>query len=202
MPTSMRSKTHPMLLIVAIALTIFSVLGSAAITGLIPSAYSEKAAMEQPSVSNASNFSAAASTSNKPIRNIQRNDVNGNRIEPPGSDSGKAAACSGCGVIISIRTVEREGDGSGLGIIAGGVAGGLLGNQLGRGNGNTLMTVLGAGGGAYAGHTIEKQMKTKTAYVIRVHMADGTYRTVTQSTRPGHAVGDHVKINSGLLVSA
>jgi hypothetical protein len=31
-------KTHPMVLIAAIALTIFSVVGSAAITGLIPSA--------------------------------------------------------------------------------------------------------------------------------------------------------------------
>ena len=87
-------------------------------------------------------------------------------------------------------------------MIAGGIAGGVLGNQVGKGNGNTLMTVLGAGGGAYAGHTIEKKVKTKTVYVIKVHMADDSYRTVTQYTRPDHAVGDHVKVSSSQLISA
>lgn len=199
MPMNILRKTHPMVLIAAIALTIFSVLGSAAITGLIPSAHSEKTDMAQLSVANGSESSTAASA-NEQIKNAHRNDSFKSRVEP--SASGKAAACSNCGVIISIRAVEHEGEGSGLGMIAGGVAGGLLGNQVGSGNGNTLMTVLGAGGGAYAGHTIEKKVKTKTAYVIKVHMTDGSYRTVTQYTRPGHVVGDHVKVNSSQLISA
>jgi outer membrane lipoprotein SlyB len=188
-----------MVLIAAIALTIFSVLGSAAITGLIPNAHSEKTGMEQPSAANGIEPSTAASV-NEQIRNVHRNNSFKSRVEQ--SASGKAATCSSCGVIVSISAVEQQGEGSGLGMIAGGIAGGLLGNQVGRGNGNTLMTVLGAGGGAYAGHTFEKKVKTKTVYVIKVHMADGSYRTVTQYTRPGYAIGDHVKVNSSQLISA
>ena len=201
MPTNTLRKTHPMVLIAAIALTIFSVLGSAAITGLIPSAHSEKTEMAQPSATNGGESSTAASA-NRQIKNVHRNDSFKNPVEPSAANSGKAAACSNCGVIVSIRTVEHEGEGSGLGMIAGGIAGGVLGNQVGKGDGNTLMTVLGAGGGAYAGHTIEKKVKTKTVYVIKVHMADDSYRTVTQYTRPDHAVGDHVKVSSSQLISA
>jgi outer membrane lipoprotein SlyB len=201
MPTNMLRKTHPMVLIAAIALTIFSVLGSAAITGLIPSAHSEKTEMAQPSVTNGGESPTAPST-NRQIKNAHHNDSFKSQFGPSASNSNKAVACSNCGVIVSIRAVEQQGEGSGLGMIAGGIAGGLLGNQVGRGNGNTLMTVLGAGGGAYAGHTIEKKVKTKTAYVIKVHMADNSYRTVTQYNRPGYAVGDHVKVNSGQLISA
>jgi len=199
MPTNTLRKTHPMVLIAAIALTIFSVLGSAVITGLIPSAHSEKTEMALPSATNGGKSSTAASA-NEQIKNVHRNDSFMSPVEP--SASGKVPLCANCGVIVSIHSVEHEGEGSGLGMIAGGVAGGLLGNQIGRGNGNTLMTVLGAGGGAYAGHTIEKNVKTKTVYIIKVHMADGSYRTVTQYTRPSHAVGDHVKVNSGQLISA
>lgn len=36
MPSAMTQKTHPMVLVAAVALTIFSLLGSAAITGLLP----------------------------------------------------------------------------------------------------------------------------------------------------------------------
>lgn len=201
MPANTLRKTHPMVLIAAIALTIFSVLGSAAITGLIPNAHSEKTGMEQPSAANGIEPSTAASV-NEQIRNVHRNNSFKSQFGPSASNSNKAAACSSCGVIVSISAVEQQGEGSGLGMIAGGIAGGLLGNQVGRGNGNTLMTVLGAGGGAYAGHTIEKKVKTKTVYVIKVHMADGSYRTVTQYNRHGYAVGDHVKVNSGQLISA
>ncbi len=49
MQTNNLRKTHPMVLIAAVAITIFSLLGSAVITGLIPTAHSERqsAATEQ-----------------------------------------------------------------------------------------------------------------------------------------------------------
>ena len=113
-----------------------------------------------------------------------------------------APSCSNCGTVVSIRTTEREGEASGLGAVAGSVTGGLIGNQIGKGNGNTLMTILGVGGGAYAGHTIEKKVKAKTAYVIRVRMQDGKYRSITQDSPPQVAVGDRVKLDQGRLISA
>ena len=81
MPTNTLRKTHPMVLIAAIALTIFSVLGSAVITGLIPSAHSEKTEMALPSATNGGKSSTAASA-NEQIKNVHRNDSFKSRPEP------------------------------------------------------------------------------------------------------------------------
>lgn len=200
-------KTHPMVLIAAVALTIFSLLGSAAITGLIPSAYSQKqdyvhdqtdnsneSIAKHPDTSNQSK-SVPANTSN--MQNNGEADISVHRQE-----SEKAAACTNCGTILSIRAVERKGDASGLGAVAGGVAGGVVGNQIGKGKGNVLMTLIGIGGGAYAGHTIEKNIKSSTAYLIKVRMENGSYRTITQYSEPQYAVGDKVQLDGSQLTKA
>src|SRR2546422_10389226 len=59
--------------------------------------------------------------------------------------------CASCGVVESVRYVEKKGEGSGAGLIAGGVVGGVLGHQIGSGRGNTPAPTLGAGAGADAG---------------------------------------------------
>lgn len=191
-------KTHPMVLTAAVAVTVFSILGSAAITGLIPSAHSGRAESMLPMTANESKSGV------EPHRNETSHAYVSARDKPSlaGKDARLAAGCSTCGVIESIRSIEHEGDGSGLGAVAGGVVGGVAGNQMGKGTGNTLMTLLGIGGGAFAGHTIEKNMKTSTAFVVKVRMEDGTYRSVTQHSRPEYAVGDHVKLAHGTLISA
>jgi outer membrane lipoprotein SlyB len=95
-----------------------------------------------------------------------------------------ANACTNCGVIESVRSFQRKGEGSGVGAVAGGVIGGALGNQVGKGSGRAAMTVLGAVGGGMAGHEIEKRTKSETLYEVRVRMDDGSLRTVTQKTQP------------------
>ena len=184
-------KTHPMVLVAAVALTIFSLLGSAAITGLIPTAHSER---DSNPVAEAPPGSPGHATG------IDRFNTRTAQADAP--KHAAASSCSHCGRIVSIRAVEQEGEASGLGAVAGGVAGGVLGNQIGKGRGNTLMTVLGVGGGAYAGHTIEKNMKRTTAYVIKVEMQDGVVRTVTQYDPPQFSVGDRVQLKSGQLAAA
>jgi outer membrane lipoprotein SlyB len=103
----------------------------------------------------------------------------------------KSTACADCGVVQSVTAVERQGQVNGvpvgkttigLGTVAGGLLGGLLGNQVGNGNGKTVATVLGAAGGAYAGNTVEKNMKKVTVYDVRVRMDDGTFRNMDIST--------------------
>lgn len=193
-------KTHPMVLIAAVALTIFSLLGSAAITGLIPTAHSEKDA------------SPVAESRTEPTTPNHATGIDRFNSQPAASQAqperyaaaapAQPASCSNCGRIVSIQAVEQQGEASGLGAVAGGVAGGVIGNQIGKGRGNTLMTVLGVGGGAYAGHTIEKNMKTTTAYVIKVEMQDGTVRKITQYSAPQFSVGDRVRLKSGQLVNA
>ena len=89
----------------------------------------------------------------------------------------RAAVCSTCGTIESVQAVQEQGQGSGLGAVAGAAAGGLLGNQVGGGNGKKAMTVIGAAGGAFAGHEVEKRARASTSYDVRVRMEDGSVRS-------------------------
>ena len=106
-------------------------------------------------------------------------------------------ACATCGVVESVRHVEKKGEGSGAGLIAGGVVGGVLGHQIGSGRGNTAATILGAGAGAYAGNQIEKNVKKKSYWVVSVRMDDGSSRSVTSGARPAFRQGDRVKVVDG-----
>ena len=111
--------------------------------------------------------------------------------------SAPASACPTCGVVESVRFVERKGEGSGVGAIAGGVLGGVLGHQVGSGGGRTAATIVGAGAGAYAGNEVEKNSKKKSYYVVAVRLDNGRRQTVTQGARPGVREGDRVKITGG-----
>jgi outer membrane lipoprotein SlyB len=111
-----------------------------------------------------------------------------------------APVCANCGVVDSVRSFEKKGEGSGLGAVAGGVLGGALGNQVGGGNGRKAMTVIGAIGGGLAGHEVEKRAKSETFYEVRVRMDDGTTRTVTQKTAP--SAGARVVVDGDTLREA
>jgi outer membrane lipoprotein SlyB len=104
------------------------------------------------------------------------------------------AACNDCGTVTSVDTVEKKGEGSGLGMVIGGVAGGVLGHQVGSGRGKDVATVAGAAGGAYVGNEVEKNKKSTTSYVVRVKMDDGSSRSFTFSGPTSYRAGDKVKI--------
>lgn len=174
---------YPMLLIAAVSLIIFSAFGVAMMTGLLPRA--ESMSMERSA--DASNPVAVEHDAVLPSRHAV-SDV---------SDR----SCPNCGVIESIQAVEVKGQGSGLGMAAGGITGALVGNQIGRGNGNTLATIAGAAGGVFAGNEIEKNMKKTVRYQVRVQMSDGTHRTTYQSTAPAFAVGDKVRVINGQIAA-
>jgi outer membrane lipoprotein SlyB len=110
------------------------------------------------------------------------------------------AVCANCGVVLSINPVEKEGKGSGLGVVAGGVLGGLLGNQVGNGTGRDLATIAGAVGGAVAGNKIEKNAKKATSYDITVKMDDGEMRTFNQETPANLAIEQKVRIENDTIV--
>jgi len=200
---------YPTLLIAGIAVIIASMLGIAAMTGLLPQAKSQSVA--QPADERAAGGSegkAAAKTSTGKTAstgasaNTSANSsakTSGSKTTPPPAVA--AARCTDCGVVESVRAVEVKGEGSGLGAVAGGVIGGVLGNQVGGGSGRTAMTVVGAGAGAYAGHEVEKTMKKNVSYEIRVRMDDNSYRSF-KSSQPDVGVGQRVKVRDGQLVSA
>ena len=107
--------------------------------------------------------------------------------------TGTSATCPDCARVVSISQVEREGEPSALGTIAGGIAGALLGRQLGGGTGQDLATVAGAAGGAYAGRQIEKKVSTHKAWIVTVQLPDGSRADHEYAQDPGLRVGDLVR---------
>ena len=186
---------YPLLVIAAIAVIIFSVLGAAAITGWLPRAQSQSGG-ENPPVQPRGAMTAPASERAAEYRGA---DTRGGDYHVA-NNRGAAPACPDCGVVASIAPIEVKGSTNGLGMIAGGVAGALVGNQIGRGAGNALATVGGAAGGAFAGNEIEKHVNKSVQYKIRVRMRDGAFRTTYQSAAPAFAVGDKVKVSNGRVV--
>jgi len=104
----------------------------------------------------------------------------------------------GYGVVQSIELVRQGNTGIG-GAVLGGIVGGILGHQVGGGQGNTAATVIGAAGGAYAGHELEKRNQPQAdAYKFTIRMGDGSYQSVTQATIDDVRVGDRVRIDNGV----
>ena len=109
------------------------------------------------------------------------------------------AVCPDCGSVIDVKEVEVKGEGSGVGAVAGGVAGAVIGNQFGRGGTKTVARIAGAAGGAYAGHQIEKQVRSHKRYDVIVRMEAGGERTVSYESAPTWRAGDRVRIVDGKL---
>jgi outer membrane lipoprotein SlyB len=164
----------------AASVIVVSLVGAAAIGGLLPNARSDKT-----DIPTQRGAPAAGSA---------------HHAAPRLAAGGGNSACASCGTVESIHAVELKGDGTGMGAAAGGVTGAVIGNQIGRGHGNTAMTLLGAAGGALAGNEIEKNMKKHSSYRVTVRMDDGSFRTISQSTAPAVAIGGRVSIADGALV--
>lgn len=109
--------------------------------------------------------------------------------------------CHDCGVIESVREVEKPGQATGTGAAVGGIAGGILGRQAGNGRGRDVMTVLGALGGAFAGHAIEKNTKKLKSYAIDIRFDDGSSRQITQDNPPPWRSGDRIKLVNGVITA-
>lgn len=181
---------YPTMLIAAIAVIIFSMVGIAAMTGLLPSAMSGYRAADE-----------------APPPAVKRQPQDSPRaLDGPGTArrsapaSGTAAACAECGVVESVRALEHKGEGSALGAGGGAVVGGLLGNHIGKGSGRTAATVAGASAGAFAGSEIERNMNTRITYQVRVRMNDGTHRNHYQALLPKVDIGQRVRLANGQLV--
>jgi outer membrane lipoprotein SlyB len=176
------AKTHPILIAAGVAVLLFSLLGIAAITGVLPAGNTKPAdfgAAPQPGDMRVAQAPAAPTAPARPAT----------RPAPAG--------CATCGLIESVHPVEVAGEASGVGAVAGGVAGGVVGNQFGHGAGRTLLTIGGAAGGAYAGNAIEKNMKKHTVWKVAVRLDDGSTRTLSLNAQPPFAAGERVRIVNG-----
>jgi outer membrane lipoprotein SlyB len=111
-----------------------------------------------------------------------------------------ATVCTYCGVVESVLAVQHKGQGTGIGVVAGGVLGAAVGNQFGHSNGRAAMTVLGAVGGGLAGNEVEKRVRADTVFQVRVRLDDGSLRTLEQTVAP--KVGTRVEVHGNSLKAA
>lgn len=110
------------------------------------------------------------------------------------------ALCADCGKVSSIQLLDRAGEGSAVGMIAGGAAGALLGRQVGAGLGKDLATLAGAAGGAYAGKQLEQRMKTQQVWDVTVAYPGGDTLHYEFTQDPGLQVGDVVRKSAQSIV--
>jgi len=197
MNTETKNRIHPLIAGAAIAVIMVSLIGVAAITGLIPGSRSTNS----PPITSASPPITSSSSSTAPLSSAEKaaaeRDAE-NLANPPPPPV--AEICESCGRVENIREVKHAAKTSGVGIAAGAVVGGLLGNQIGSGNGRLLGTVAGAAGGGYAGNEIEKRTHTTTTYEVIVRMENGRVREFSEASNAWR-IGDPVRVVDGRLRS-
>jgi len=195
------------MIIAAIAITLFSLVGIGAVLGWIPTSVGTPGAATTP-VAQVPEQPAAQPEEAKPVepkpavkpRPVVRSEpphVAARAAVPP--PPVVAAICRECAVIEEVREVEKTGQASGAGAVGGAVVGGVLGHQMGGGRGKDVATVLGALGGGLAGNAIEKNAKKTVEYQIIIRYEDGTKGLFTQATPPSWRSGDKVKIIDGVI---
>src|SRR5882672_5596361 len=191
-------RTHPLIIIAAGAVSLFSLVGIGAVLGWIPTSVGNQNAATVAQAPEQPSEQPAQPEPSKPVEH---------RAQPkpkPVAQSEPvvvAAICHECAVIEEVREVEKAGQASGVGAVGGAVIGGVLGHQVGAGRGKDLATVLGALGGGLGGNQIEKTVKTEKEYQIVVRYDDGSKGLFTQATPPGWHRGDKVKVINGAIQS-
>jgi outer membrane lipoprotein SlyB len=202
--------THPLIIIAAITVTLFSLVGIGAVLGWIPTsvggntgaapvAQAPEQAKAQPEPAKPAEAKPVVKqTKPRPIAKTEPPQPVAQAVVPPPPPM-VAAVCRECAVIEEVREVEKAGQTSGVGAVGGAVVGGVIGHQVGRGRGKDVATVLGAIGGGVAGNQIEKNVKKTMEYQIVVRYENGTKGLFIQATPPTWRIGDKVKIINGTI---
>lgn len=225
------SSLHPVFWIAGIAVTLFSLVGIASLTGMLPShsgsepqavAANAPAAAPAPAAPTASPSAApaeapppattAAAEPPKPVVRHTSKPRQKLAALPPPEGAGvppdyappakpAAPACAECGTIAEVRQIKHEGQGTGLGAVGGGLVGGALANNIGQGNGRTLATIAGIVGGGLLGNKIEKSQRETVSYQVAVKMEDGTSRVVNYDAMPPWRIGEPVRMVNGTIAA-
>jgi len=202
-------RTHPLVIIAAVAITLFSLVGIGAVLGWIPTSVGTPGAASTP-LAQAPEQPAAQPEPAKPVERqpvvrpkpVVRSEpphLAARAAVPPPPSVVVAAICRECAVIEEVREVEKAGQASGAGAVGGAVVGGVVGHQMGGGRGKDFATILGALGGGLAGNAIEKNAKKTVEYQIVIRYEDGTKGLFTQVTPPSWRSGDKVKVINGVI---
>ncbi len=211
METNNNSKRiHPLIAAAAVGVLLVSLVGVAAMTGMLPNSNSEGSqkeaivALEKEAADKAAAAKAAEDKANQARKEADERQAAARKADNQAKRQAdtkvaQAQICYDCGRIESVRSVQTQAKPSGVGVVGGAVVGGLLGNQIGGGSGKTLATVAGAVGGGFAGNEIEKRTRTQATYEVNVRMEDGKMRTFPYDKQPNWSTGDRVRVVDGYL---
>src|SRR5258705_10504403 len=149
---------YPMMVIAAISVILFSVVGIATMTGYIPAAFSKKSDGIESRIDHDEPAANRLKEDGKQldVSSTDRAQVSPAKERVSSRQPKVAAVCGSCGGVESVQVRELKERGTGLGIVGGALVGGVVGHQVGSGRGNDLATVAGAVGGGYVGNEIEK----------------------------------------------
>src|SRR3989440_2325527 len=203
-------RTHPLVIIAAVAITLFSLVGIGAVLGWIPTSVGNPGAASAPVALAPEQPAAqpeeakperkpAAKPKPKPVAKSEPLHEPARAAVPPPPPVVVAAICRECAVIEEVREVEKAGQASGAGAVGGAVVGGVVGHQVGGGRGRDLATVLGALGGGPAGNAIANDAKKTVEYQIVARYENGTKGLFTQAPPPSWRSGDKVKVINGVI---
>lgn len=197
---STASRLHPLLAAAAVSVIVLSAVGAATLTGLIPSSKGQESVLELPKevirpIAPAISHPVRKTAARKPAEPVVYREFTEAPVvaqtQKPQSLPGQLA------IVESVREVKDPGDAKGVGAIAGGVVGGVLGNKLGK---NRIITVLGAAGGAFAGHQVEKRVRAEKRWETAVRLDDGSQRTISSEAQPSWRAGERVRLLDGKLL--
>jgi outer membrane lipoprotein SlyB len=180
------TRLNPLLTVAAISVTVLCAVGVAALTGMIPASKGQEQVLQLPKeLVKPIEPAISHPVARKPaVRKVTS--------QPAEPAVYREFPIGQLAVVESVREVKEPGDAKGVGAVAGGVVGGVVGNKLGKGKG--LVTILGAAGGAFAGHQIEKHARATKHWETAVRLDDGSQRTLSSDAQPVWHAGDRVRL--------
>jgi outer membrane lipoprotein SlyB len=212
---------HPLLTAAAVSVIVFSAVGVAAITGLIPTSKGSAneqvetaAAKPEPLPAKPEPLPAAQPAPAPAAKPAKKRIVHKPAPAPapvayseysapvltqaPALETPKPVVKPGLlGTVESVREVTQDGKTKGIGAVAGGAVGGVLGHQLKHES--KLVTLVGAAAGAFIGNEAEKRQNATKHWELTVRLDDGTTQTIASETAPFWHPGDRVRLLEGKL---
>lgn len=147
---SLISRIHPLVAVAAASVIVVSLLGAAAITGVLPNSQANAPAALTASAQAQAKEAATAAVP-------QRSSNNHTHVQQSATTVASVSNVPAQAPAVTAPVPAAPAKYSPVGIGIGAAIGGLLGNQVGSGDGKTLATIAGAVGGGYVGNEIAKK---------------------------------------------
>jgi outer membrane lipoprotein SlyB len=195
-----KTRLHPLLTVAAVSLTVFSAIGIAALTGVLPLSRGSSEPVIAPEVQKPIEHAVAMPAPAAPVAKPKPRLVA--RHEAPKAAPLPAQLPGVGGVIESVQEIEQKGENPIAGPIIGGIAGAVLGHQFGEGRGKTVATAAGAGAGILGGKVIEQKMRATKHWETTLRLDDGSTKTISSESQPAWHAGERVRLVDGQILKS